>query len=87
MELTSEDDVSLFQWPYLHAGSIDQGQGIFEHVIPADGQVYVHQLLQDLGGGTERSEIQQGVVEEAAGAELEWMRFSNSFKVKSLGWT
>ncbi len=58
MELTGEDDIGLFEGPYLHVGLIDQSLGVFEHVIFADGHVDVHQLLQDLGGGTERSEIQ-----------------------------
>lgn len=49
MELTRQHDVFFFQGPYFHACAGDQGQSIFEYSCPADRQIGVQQLLQDLG--------------------------------------
>ena len=64
MELSGQDDVGLLQRPHFHVHSTHKSYGIFEHVSPADRQVHVHQLLQDLGGCTERFGIEERLVEE-----------------------
>ena len=47
VQLAREGDIRFLEWPYLHSGSLHEGERGVERFEPADRQVSMRHLLQD----------------------------------------